>query len=231
VTASSTTPVTDAVGRAAPPVSAIADVLALWRRDGWLTPPLAPVVAPAQPTIGRVQTISVEVGRTGPGLAAIYDVLSSDLSNCFVVIAGAETLPGSMFGEILALSAQQCGALGVLIDGNVRDVPAMEAVGLPVYGSGRCVVGPSGLAHVVAIGEPVEIAGVTIGTDDHIAADASGCVRLTPADLDDVLDAAARYATAEDRVVDALRRGEPLATAYRHKKSAVDELSQIERRR
>jgi regulator of RNase E activity RraA len=119
----------------------------------------------------------------------------------------------------------------VLVDGNVRDVPSMEAVGLPVYGTGRCVVGPTGLAHVVAVGEPVEIAGVRIATDDHIVVDANGCVRITAGDLDGVLDAAARYSAAEDRVVDALRGGDPLAVAYHHKKSAVDELSQIERSR
>ncbi|MGD9995493.1 MAG: RraA family protein [Ilumatobacteraceae bacterium] len=222
---------TDTVGRVTPPVSAIADVLALWGRDGWLTPPLMPVVPAARPTAGRVRTISVQVGGSGPGLSAIYDVLSSDLSGCFVVIAGAGPLPGAMFGEILALSARSSGALGVLIDGNVRDVPDMDAVGLPVYGAGRCVVGPNGLAHIVGTGEPVEIAGVTIGIDDHIVVDANGCVRIRANDLDPVLDAAARYAAGEDRVVEALRSGEPLATAYRHKKSAVDELSLDESRR
>ncbi|MBI5089491.1 MAG: hypothetical protein HZB15_11720 [Actinobacteria bacterium] len=217
------------VARAAPPVSAIADVLALWGRDGWLTPPLTPVIAAAEPMVGRVQTITVQVGSSGPGLSRIYDVLSSDLTGRFVVIAGAAPLPGAMFGEILALSAQRCGALGVLIDGNVRDAPSMAAVGLPVYGTGQCVVGPNALAHVVAVGEPVEIGGVRIDTDDHIVVDATGCVRVGAHDLDDVLDAAARYASAEDLVVEALQSGATLATAYHHKKSAVDELSRRRR--
>ena len=42
--------------------------------------------------------------------------------------------------------------------------------------------------------------------------------------VDDVLDAARRYADAEDLVVQAMRWGETLATAYLHKKSIVDEL-------
>jgi 4-hydroxy-4-methyl-2-oxoglutarate aldolase len=227
VTTASTTTPTTTVDRPTPPVSAIADVLALWGRDGWLTPPLAPVVAAPRPTLGRVQTITVQVGPTGPGLAPIYDVLSGDLEGRFVVIAGAGPLPGSMFGEILARSAQQRGALGVLIDGNVRDVPDLTTIGLPVYGAGRCVVGPNALAHIVAVSEPVDIGGVTIATDDHIVVDGSGCVRIGSHDLDAVLDAAASYAAAEDRVVAALRDGATLATAYHHKKSAVGELSRL----
>jgi hypothetical protein len=42
--------------------------------------------------------------------------------------------------------------------------------------------------------------------------------------VDDVLDAARRYAAAEDLVVAAISSGEPLARAYHHKKSIVDEL-------
>jgi len=216
-------------GRIIPPVSAIADVLALWGHDGWLTPPLAPVVPAAEPIIGRVQTVSVTAGATGPGLVPIYDVLSNDLADRFVVIAGAAPVPGAMFGEILALAAHGCGALGVLVEGSVRDQPAMTALGMPVYAVDQCVVGPNGHAHVVAVGQPVTItngngADTTIDVDDHIVVDATGCVRITSALLADVLDAATRYAAAEDLVVAAIGEGQPLASAYHHKKSIVDEL-------
>ncbi|MEZ5251855.1 MAG: hypothetical protein R2713_22420 [Ilumatobacteraceae bacterium] len=72
------------------PVSAVADVLALWGYDGWLTPPLAPVVRSASVVRGRALTVQVAAGDTGPGLAGIYDVLSGDLADRVVVIAGAE---------------------------------------------------------------------------------------------------------------------------------------------
>jgi 4-hydroxy-4-methyl-2-oxoglutarate aldolase len=215
---------TTITGRTVPPVSAIADVLALWGHDGWLTPPLTPVVAAAQPIIGRVQTVSVTADSSGPGLFPIYDVLSGNLADRFVVIAGAAPIPGAMFGEILALAAHGCGALGVLIDGSVRDRPAMAALGMPVYAMDQCVVGPNGHAHVVAVGQAVTIHGTTIDVDDHIVVDATGCVRVAAALLDDVLDAATRYAAAEDLVVAAMGDGQPLASAYRHKKSIVDEL-------
>lgn len=212
------------------PVSAIADVLAMWGHDGWLTPPLHAIVPAAAPTIGRVSTISVEVGPTGPGMSPIYDVLSHDLSSRFVIVAGASALQGAMWGEILTIAAQSNGAAGVLVDGAVRDRPEIESIGFATYGRDQRIVGPYGTAHVVALDEPVTIAGVHIDPDDHIVADATGVIRVRGGDLDDVLSAAARYAAAEERVVEALRNGELLTSAYRYKKEVVDELSRMKPR-
>jgi regulator of RNase E activity RraA len=206
------------------PVSAIADVLALWGRDGWLTPPLRAIVPVGVTTIGPVRTIAVEVADRGNGMSKVYDVVSSDLSGRFVVVAGASQLEGAMWGEILSIAAQANGAAGAVVDGAVRDRPEIEAIGFATYGLDERVVGPYGTAHVTALDEPVTIAGVAVDPDDHIVADATGIVRLRGAEIDDVLAAAGRYAAAEEQVVQALRDGEPLTSAYRYKKSVVDEL-------
>ena len=128
--------------RAIAPVSAIADVLALWGRDGWLTPPLRAVVPATAPVLGGVRTITIEVAPTGDGMSSIYDVLSNDLTDRFVVVAGAAGLEGAMWGEILALSAQTSGSCGVLVEGAVRDRPEVEALGFPTYSIDERIVGP-----------------------------------------------------------------------------------------
>ncbi len=206
------------------PVSAIADVLALWNEDGWLTPPLHPVVPATAPIVGRVLTITISTGKTGPGFAPIYDVLSNDLSGRVVLLAGAHAVPGAVWGEILTRAALQQGASAVLVDGWVRDRPATTALGMPIYASGEHVVGPNGLAHATAVQSQVMVGTTTIDPDDLIVLDATGCVRLRAATADAVLQAAQRYAAAEDLVVKALNEGEPLARAYRHKKTITDEL-------
>ena len=210
------------------PVSAIADVLALWNQDGWLTPPLQPVVAAATPIAGRALTIAITAGPTGPGMSSIYDVLSADLTGRVLIIAGAAAVPGAVWGEILTRAALQQGASAVLVEGWVRDRPAMADLGLPIYANGERVVGPSGLAHITAIDSPVTIASAgnttLVAPDDLIVVDATGCVRVSAADAEEVLKAANVYAAAEDLVVKALNEGEPLARAYRHKKTITDEL-------
>lgn len=210
--------------RVIPPVSAIADVLKLWSLDGWLTPPLHPVVAATTPIIGTVMTISLVTAPAGPGLAPVYSMLSRDLTDRFVVVGGGSQVQGAVWGEIMSTAGHANDASGVLVDGYVRDRPTMAAIGLPVYASAQCVVGPNGTAHVVEVGARVSIGGVDIDPLDSIVADETGCVRIPHTQLDDVLEASARYAAAEDRVVQALVAGEPLTSAYLHKKTIVDEL-------
>lgn len=206
------------------PVSAIADVLALWNADGWLTPPLHPVVAAPVPRVGRALTITVSTGPTGPGLAPIYDVLSADLSGRVIVLAGATAVPGAVWGEILTRAALRQGATAVLIEGWVRDRPGIADLGLAIYACGEHVVGPGGSAHITSVGSPVVVNGATVAPDDLVVVDATGCVRVRAGDADAVLLAAQRYAAAEDLVVKALNEGEALADAYRHKKAITDEL-------
>jgi regulator of RNase E activity RraA len=207
-----------------PPAAAIADVLALWGRDGWLTPPMRPIVAPAATVAGTARTVSIGFGPSGPGLAPLYDVLDSDLAGRVLVLGGADTLPGAVWGEILATTAARNGATAVLVHGAVRDLDDLPPT--PLYALGTNLVGPNGMAHVVALDAPITIgaAGVEVDHEDRIVADATGCVRVRARDADEVLPAAALYAAAEAQVVDAVRAGEPLAEAYLIKKTAVDQL-------
>lgn len=207
-----------------PSVSSVADVLALWGDAGSLTPPLRTIVGATEPVAARVITVQMHRSGSGDGFAPLYDVLSTDLSHCFVVIAGAQHVPGAVWGEILTIAAQLQHASGVLVHGLVRDIPDLVGLGLPVYALGETIAGPSGLAHVSAVGVDVVVDDVRIGADDHVLADATGCVRLRANDFDAVIEAACRYTDGERQVVEALAGGEPLTSAYRYKKSVVDEL-------
>lgn len=219
----------------APPVSAIADVLALWGRDGWLTPPLQSIIGTATSVSGQALTISITIADSGPGLSQIYDVLSSDLSDKVLVLAGAADLQGAVWGEILTAAALQCGASAVLVDGWVRDRQQMATLGLPVYARGERVVGPGPTAHIVSVGTEVALghdrgSATIIANDDLVVVDASGCVRVPAASAEQVLEAAQRYSAAEDLVASAIAEGEPLASAYRHKKAIVTALVEEFRR-
>ena len=207
-----------------PPVSAVADVLALWGSDGWLTPPLRPVVAAATPRLARVRTVELQPATAGRGLAPVYDLLSSDLAGDALVVS-APGIDGAVWGEILATAAHGARAAAVLVDGAVRDAPAMTVLGLPVYAAEQHVVGPNGRAHVVATDAALAIGSTAVDAGDHVLVDATGAVRITAADLAAVLDAATRYAAAEEEVVAALADGERLDTAYLRKKAIVDELA------
>ena len=209
---------------ALPPASAIADVLALWELDGWLTPPLTPYVAPAEPVIGRARTVEIETGYGGSGLGDLYDLLSHDLSGYVVVLAGAYCVGGAMWGEIFSTATAGRHAVGVLVDGAARDLRAAQAIGLPLYARGLSVVGQAGRAHVASIDDAASIQGVDVIADDLIVLDASGCVRIPQPMEEEVLDAARRYDAAEEEVLRMLAAGMPLTKAYLAKKSVVAQL-------
>jgi regulator of RNase E activity RraA len=208
-----------------PPVSAIADVLALFGRDGWLTPPLVPVVAPGAPLIGRARTVALRAESPGSGLAPLHEIVSHDLRGEVLVLAGARPISGAIWGEIMSRAACSKGAVAVLLDGIARDAPAMSAEMLPVFAAALAVVGPAGRASIDAVGAPVEIDGVRITAGDTIVVDASGAVRIPADESTEVLEAARTYAGAEQQVLDALAAGEPLVEAYRFKKAVVSELT------
>ena len=204
--------------------SAIADVLALRGQSGWLTPPLAPIVAARCPVVGEVVTVQIERRDSGADFKSMYEVLSALQAGKILVIAGAVEVGGAIWGEILTASAQQAGFVGVAIDGFVRDIAAMQNLDLPIYASGTAVVGPLGRAHVVSVGETVNIFGQEVSSGDQIVLDDSGCVRLGSSDAQEILEAAALYEKGEEQVLQALAAGERLNSAYRYKADVVSRL-------
>ena len=204
--------------------SAIADVLALRGQSGWLTPPLAPIVAARCPVVGEVVTVQIERRDSGADFKPMYEVLSALQAGKILVIAGAVEVGGAIWGEILTASAQQAGFVGVAIDGFVRDIAAMQNLDLPIYASGTAVVGPLGRAHVVSVGETVSIFGQEVSSGDQIVLDDSGCVRLGSSDAQEILEAAALYEKGEEQVLQALAAGERLNSAYRYKADVVSRL-------
>lgn len=211
-----------------PPISAIADVLALWHLDGWLTPPLAAISFANDDSTttvsGTACNVTIGYADTGPGLSSLNELLSTDLTGRVVVIGGAQSVGGAVWGEILTCAAMNMGAAAVLVDGAVRDRLEVADLGFPMYARNERVVGPAGRAHVLSMHTTVSIDSVELDDGDLVVADATGCVRVRAHLRDEVLQAAQQYAEGEEQVVQALRAGEPLTSAYRHKKAVVDQL-------
>lgn len=214
-----------------PPVAAIADVLALIGRSGWLTPPLQPIVGCSVPTAATARTFRLEMGNEGPGLTPLYEALSIDQTG-YCVILDAQRVHGAVWGEILATAAYNCGASGALVCGSVRDKAQVIQIGIPLYAMREIVVGPAGRAHVQEIGGPITIEAsisdpvldTIVNNGDLIVCDESGCVAIPPEISDQILDAAGRYAEAELETVRSLLRHEPLTVAYLHKKKIVQSI-------
>jgi 4-hydroxy-4-methyl-2-oxoglutarate aldolase len=157
--------------------------------------PGAPFAAPAYSvrcTPGDNLAIHVAVARAPAGSVLAVDV-------------GIERERG-YWGEVLTTAAEARGITGLVIDGCVRDVAALEAHGFPVFSAGVALPGAT-KNRPGSIGGRAEIGDVTVHTGDWLVGDADGVTVVPAAQLDDVLDAGQARADHEHALFDALRDG------------------------
>ena len=122
-------------------------------------------------------------------------------------MAVTEPRPVAVIGELIALQAKVRGAAGILVDGPVRDVDELAALGLPVWARSISAAGPAkGVRGELDL--PVEVGGIRIEPGDVIVLDADGAVVVPRARRDEVLAAAEARAAKERDVVRRLEAGE-----------------------
>jgi 4-hydroxy-4-methyl-2-oxoglutarate aldolase len=113
------------------------------------------------------------------------------------------------FGERVAAEAVRRRLAGVVVDGYVRDVEGIAALGLGVFARGAIPVGgtPVGAGEVNV---PLRIGNQEITPDDWIIGDEDGVVIVPRGDIEGALAAAEAMATAERLVLARVAAGESL---------------------
>ena len=131
--------------------------------------PGATVAAPAYPvrcTPGDNLAVHVAVSRAPSGSVLVVDV--GDVSD------------RGYWGEVLTTGALARGIGGLVIDGGVRDVAALERLGFPVFSRTVALRGATKVERG-AIGSPVDVAGVPVAPGDWVVGDVDGVV-VVPGD-------------------------------------------------
>jgi 4-hydroxy-4-methyl-2-oxoglutarate aldolase len=153
---------------------------------------------------GRARVVDVPLIQVVPGsraAGAARTVRCGQDDNLMVHAAVAEAEPGevlvltmpeprpvALVGELLATQAKVAGVSALLVDGAVRDLEELRAVGLPIWARYVRVTGAEKKTPGV-IGEPVEVAGATIRQGDVVVLDADGAVVVERERIDEVLRA------------------------------------------
>ncbi len=131
-----------------------------------------------------------------------------------VAAAGGSTASG-VWGELLSTAAANSGCRGALVDGAVRDVVKMNAMGFVVFARGTCPRDSLHRQRVVALDVAVEVGGVTIAPGDLVLADDDGAV-VIPREVEaEALSRAREKVEAENVVRDAIRAGLKSTEAFR----------------
>ncbi|MBV8916319.1 MAG: RraA family protein [Acetobacteraceae bacterium] len=118
------------------------------------------------------------------------------------------------WGELLSTAAKFRGAAGALMDGAVRDIKAIRAMGFPVFHGGIAPLDSKGRGRVAQIDVPIECAGVRVQPGDLILGDADGVVVVPQAAEAEVLRRAEEKLAGERTTLKELQRGDKLADVF-----------------
>lgn len=116
-------------------------------------------------------TIAVD----GPDSATPREALALAWPRACIIIDARSRPDAAVWGGNLAAIARDRGIVGIVVDGNVRDVVDLRASGLAVYSRG---VTPRGPAWGGRIGGRIQCGGVDIAPGDLLVGDEDGVIAV-----------------------------------------------------
>lgn len=130
-------------------------------------------------------------------LAAPGDVLVADC---------AGFADSGVWGEVLTVAAMNRGLAGLIVNGSVRDIVRLEALGFPVFSCGVSMGGTSkGDSGAQAL--KLSLGNVVISPGDIIVADSDGVLAIEAQLFEEVLQSAHKREEQEKKMMQALRNG------------------------
>lgn len=169
----------------------------------------------ARPMRSRIKAVWPGARVAAPAFTALC---AAD-DNLAIHVAVAEAPAGSVivaelpgtpelgcWGEVLTTGAQARGLTGLVIEGGVRDVAALEALGFPVFAAMIALPGAAKI-NPGTIGGSVTVGGALVETGDWIVGDVDGVVAVPRGELEAVIAAGRARADKETAMFDALRSG------------------------
>ena len=160
-------------------------------------------VVPGSRVAGPARTAVCAAGDNTMVHAVIAHASPGDV----LVLTSAEPAPVALVGELLATQALARGVAGMLVDGAVRDLDELAALGLPIWaryvraqGAAKGTVGSLDVA--------VMIGGVEIRPGDLVVMDCDGAMALAARRAGEVLPLAREREERERAVRERYRDGE-----------------------
>ena len=188
---------------------------------GYMEHAMAPHVRPLDEELvmfGRARTgLYLQVWHTEEGVnpyeleMALIDDLQPGELPVFACPHGNRVGP---WGELLSTAAVARGAVGCVMDGIVRDVKQIRAMGFPVFAGAVGPLDSKGRGTVVKIDVPVECGGTRVNSGDWVFGDADGVVIIPDNLAEQTIELALEKAAKEDTVREEIAAGASLKDVF-----------------
>lgn len=142
------------------------------------------------------------------------EAVDSILPGEVVAVSTGESKRNAPWGELLSTAALARGARGAVIDGLVRDVNKIQALGFPLFAAGIKPVDSKGRGLVVDYNVPAQCGGVVVNPGDLVVGDFDGVVVIPAHLLDDTLRIAMDKVVKENHTRKELLEGAYLTDVY-----------------
>lgn len=123
-----------------------------------------------------------------------------------VLVAQCHDARYGVWGEVLTVAAKARGIAGLVLDGSVRDLGAIQRLGFPVFARGTALPGTAKSARG-AVGVVTSCGGAPVWPGDLIVADESGIVVIRLQEAEHILARAEERCRKEATMMDELRGG------------------------
>ena len=147
-----------------------------------------------------------------------FTVLCPPADNLTIHVAVAEAKPGAVlvvqchdpnywvWGEVLSVAAISRGIAGLILDGSIRDLPAICALDFPVFARGTCLRGTAKDKRG-AVNIAIACGGAPVWPGDIVVGDESGVVVIKPDTAEQIAARGEERGRKEATVMQELRKG------------------------
>ena len=150
------------------------------KNDGFMLPEIKGVFRSLPPAVGYAVTgVISAVQPEGRNVSREdwWDLIVSLPEPRFIVLHDIDNPPlGAYWGEVQGNIHKALGAVGVATDGTVRDIDEVEELGFQFFA--KEVSASHAYVHLVEIGIPVNIGGLSVNTGDLLHGDKHGVTNI-----------------------------------------------------
>lgn len=169
---------------------------------------------PGQVVCGPAVTVLFEPSDRQGEPQDVYHHAIDNTPEGGILVCDASCAPGSCSGELMSSGAKTRGAAATVVQGTVRDLAQVRALGYPLFGSSASPVGVTGKKEPKHSQVPLTIGRATVRPGDVIFGDIDGLVVIPKERVRDVADAADELGRNEAAARDRILAGEKLQSVW-----------------